>query len=150
MTEPKARFVTTTVEVEGRSEQRVVELPAFDLAPWGEDAQLTHVGARAVRVDAALKATGRPGYTTDIRRPHQAYVAIVRSRIARGRVTRIDAAAARALPGVLDVLLHEDCPPKTRLFNPEITYHGQPVAAVCAESQAIADRAAALVVVEVE
>ena len=150
MAEPKARFVTTTVEVEGRSEQRVVELPAFDLAPWGEDAQLTHVGARAVRVDAALKATGRPGYTTDIRRPHQAYVAIVRSRIARGRVTRIDAAAARALPGVLDVLLHEDCPPKTRLFSPEITYHGQPVAAVCAESQAIADRAAALVVVEVE
>lgn len=150
MAEPKARFVTTTVEVEGRTEQRVVELPAFDLEPWGEDAALTHVGARALRVDAALKATGRPGYTTDLRRPHQAYVAIVRSRIARGRVTRVDAAAARALPGVLDVLLHADCPSKTRLFNPEITYHGQPVAAVCAQTQEIADRAAALVVVEVE
>lgn len=43
MAEPKARFVTTTVEVEGRTEQRVVELPAFDLEPWGEDAALTHV-----------------------------------------------------------------------------------------------------------
>lgn len=150
MAEPKARFVTTTVEVEGRTEQRVVELPAFDLEPWGEDAALTHVGARALRVDAALKATGRPGYTTDIRRPHQAFVAIVRSRIARGRVKSVDAAAARALPGVLDVLLHADCPAKTRLFHPEITYHGQPVAAVCAETQELADRAAAIVVVEVE
>ncbi|MBA3853582.1 MAG: hypothetical protein C0503_04150 [Gemmatimonas sp.] len=150
MAEPKARFITTTVEVEGRTEQRVVELPAFDLEPWGEDAALTHVGARAVRVDAALKATGRPGYTTDIRRPQQAYVAIVRSRVARGRVTRVDVEAARAVPGVLDVLLHADCPPKTRLFNPEITYHGQPLAAVCAESQEIAERAAALVVVDVE
>lgn len=150
MPDAKPRFVTTTVEVEGRVEQRVVELPAFDVEPWGADAALKHVGARALRVDAALKATGRPGYTTDVRRPHQAYVAIVRARIARGRVTRIDASAARALPGVLDVLLHDDCPPRTRLFNPEITYHGQPVAAVCAESQDIAARAAALVVVEVE
>ena len=76
MAESKARFITTTVEVEGRTEQRVVELPAFDVESWGEDAALTHVGARAVRVDAALKATGRPGYTTDLRRAHQANVAI--------------------------------------------------------------------------
>ncbi|MBX3131845.1 MAG: xanthine dehydrogenase family protein molybdopterin-binding subunit [Gemmatimonadaceae bacterium] len=150
MAEPKSRFVTTTVEVEGRTEQRVVELPAFDLEPWGEDATLTHVGARALRVDAALKATGRPGYTTDLRRPQQAYVAIVRSDVARGRVRHIDADAARALPGVLDVLLHADAPARTRLFNPEITYHGQPLAAVCAETQAIADRAAALVTVDIE
>jgi xanthine dehydrogenase YagR molybdenum-binding subunit len=150
MAESKPRFVTTTVEVEGRTEQRVVELPTFDLEPWGDDAALTHVGARALRVDAALKATGRPGYTADLRRPHQAYAAIVRSHVARGRVTRLDATAARALPGVLDVLVHADCPPKTRLFTPEITYHGQPLAAVCAESPEIAERAAAMVVVEVE
>jgi xanthine dehydrogenase YagR molybdenum-binding subunit len=150
MADAKPRFVTTTVEVEGRTEQRVVELPAFEPAPWGDDAALTHVGARAVRVDAALKATGRPGYTTDLRRPHQAYAALVRARIARGRVTRIDVDAARAVPGVLDVLLAADCPPRTRLFNAEITYHGQPLAAVCAVSQEIAERAAALIAVEVE
>ena len=149
MTTP-ARFVTTTVEVEGRSEQRVVEMPAFDLEPWGEGAALTHVGARALRVDAALKATGRPGYTTDLRRPHQAFAAIVRARIARGKVTRINTHAARAVPGVLDILLPEDVPARTRLFNAEITYHGQPIAAVCAETQAIADRAAKLIAVDVE
>jgi CO/xanthine dehydrogenase Mo-binding subunit len=150
MSESKSRFVTTTVEVEGRTEQRVVEMPAFELEPWGEDAELTHVGARAVRVDAALKATGRPGYTTDLRRPHQAYAAIVRAQIPRGKVISINTDAARALPGVLDVLLHADAPAKTRLFLPEITYHGQPLAAVCAISQEVAERAAKLVRVEVE
>jgi CO/xanthine dehydrogenase Mo-binding subunit len=149
MTKP-ARFVTTTVEVEGRTEQRVVEMPAFDLEPWGADAALTHVGARALRVDAALKATGRPGYTTDLRRPHQAYASIVRARVARGKVTSINTEAARAIPGVLDILLVDDVPARTRLFNAEITYHGQPLAAVCAETQAIADRAARLITVDVE
>src|SRR5690606_26638497 len=115
-----ARFVTTTVEVEGRTEQRVVEMPAFELEPWGPDAELTHVGARAKRVDALLKTTGRPGYTTDVRRPHQAYAAIVRARVARGRVLSITTDAARAVPGVLDVLLAADVPARTRLFNAEI------------------------------
>lgn len=150
MAEPKARFITTTVEVEGRSEQRVVELPAFELEPWGENAALRHVGARALRVDAPAKAAGRPGFTTDLRRPHQAYAAIVRAQIPRGKVLSINTDAARAVPGVLDVLLHADAPAKTRLFLPEITYHGQPLAAVCAISQEIAERAAGLVRVEVE
>jgi CO/xanthine dehydrogenase Mo-binding subunit len=145
-----ARFVTTTVEVEGRTEQRVVEMPAFELEPWGDDAQLTHVGARAVRVDAAVKAAGRAPYTTDIRRPNQAFAAIVRAKIARGRVVGIDTTAARAIPGVLDVILADDVPPGTRLFRPEITYIGQPLAAVCADTQDAADRAARLVSVALE
>ncbi len=144
------RFITTTVEVEGRVEQRVVEVPAFDVEPWGPDATLTHVGARARRVDALAKASGNPGYTTDLRLRHQAFAAIVRSRIARGRVIAVDTTAARALPGVLDVLVEGDVPARTKLFGNEITYVGQPLAAVCAITPEIAARAAALVTVEVE
>ncbi len=144
------RFVTTTVEVEGRTETRVVEMPAFALEPWGADAALTHVGARARRVDALVKAAGRPGYTTDIRRPHQVHASIVRAHVARGRVVSVDTTAALALPGVLDVLLAADAPARTKLFSSEITYYGQPLAAVCAESVEIAERAAALIVVQVE
>ena len=147
---PAARFVRTTVEVEGRVEERVVEVPAFEMAPWEADAELTHVGSRAVRVDAAVKAAGRAPYTTDVRRPNQAYAAIVRATVARGRVTRVTTEAARALPGVLHVLLLEDVPVRTRLFNAEITYVGQPLAAVCATSQAAADRGARAVIVEFE
>ena len=150
MADQPRRFVTTTVEVEGRTEQRVVEVPAFEPTPWGADAALTHVGARARRVDGLLKATGRPGYTTDLRRPNQAYAAFVRATVARGRVTAVDATAARALPGVLDVLVQADVPARTRLFFADVTYVGQPVAAVCATSQEVADAAAALVRVAVE
>ena len=138
------------VEVEGRTEERVVEVPEFEPEPWGDDVRLTHVGARALRADGMLKASGRAPYTTDVRRPNQAYAAFVRSTVARGRVTAIDASAARALTGVLDVLVHTDVPAKTRLFSPEIAYIGQPVAAVCAISAEVAERAARLVKVSVE
>jgi xanthine dehydrogenase YagR molybdenum-binding subunit len=144
------RFVTTTVEVEGRTETRVSEIPAFEPAPWGEDASLTHVGARAVRVDALEKTRGRAPYTTDLRRGGQAHAALVRAQVARGRVTRIDATRARAMPGVLDVILQDDVPSRSRLFSPDITYLGQPVAAVCATSADLAERAARAIVIEVE
>ena len=144
------RFRTTTVEVEGRSEERVVEVPAFEPEPWGADAALTHVGARAVRVDSLEKTRGRAPYTTDVRRANQAFAAIVRSSIARGRVVRIDTAVARAMPGVLGILTHADVPEKTRLFSPEVTYVGQPLTAICAITQEIAERAARAVVVELE
>jgi xanthine dehydrogenase YagR molybdenum-binding subunit len=65
-------------------------------------------------------------------------------------VVSIDASAALALPGVLDVLLAADAPSRTKLFAAEITYYGQPLAAVCAETAEIASRAAALVSVKVE
>lgn len=144
------RFVSTTVEVEGRTETRVVEVPAFEPEPWGDDAVLTQVGARAPRVDALEKTRGRAPYTTDVRRANQAYAAIVRAPVARGRVTRIDTTAALAMPGVLDVIVHADVPARTRLFSAEITYHGQPVAAVCATSAELSERAARAVIVEAE
>jgi len=138
---PKRRFVSTTVEVEGRTEERVVEVPAFEPTPWDRDAKLTHVGARAPRVDALLKSTGRPGYTTDLQRARLAHVAFVRAPVARGRLTQIDWADVRAHPDVLDVLLHADVPARTRLFSPDITYVGQPLAAVCASTREAAERA---------
>ena len=150
MAEARPRFVSTTVEVEGRTEERVVEVPAFELEPWGTDAALTHVGTRAPRTDGLLKATGRPGYTTDLRRPGQVYAAIVRAALPRGRVTHVDTSAARALAGVLDVIVQADVPPRTRLFFADVTYVGQPVAAVCATTQRIAEAAARLVRVEIE
>ncbi|HET8771149.1 MAG TPA: xanthine dehydrogenase family protein molybdopterin-binding subunit [Gemmatimonadaceae bacterium] len=144
------RFVATTVEVEGRTEERVVEVPAFEPEPWGLDAELTHVGARSTRVDLAEKTRGRAPYTTDVKRPSQAYAAILRARVARGRVTRIDVEAARAMPGVLDVIVHADVPRASRLFPPDIAYVGQPIAAVCATTVAVAERALHAITVDVE
>lgn len=127
-------FVKTVVVVEGREETRIVEIPAFEPDPWLGNSQNGIVGARALRVDAAEKVTGRARYTADIARPGMLHALILRSWIAKGTVKSFDAAAARAVPGVLDVLVPGDAPLKTRLFLKKISCAGQPMAAVCAES----------------
>ena len=63
------RFVTTKVEVEGREETKIVELPSRKPAPWDDDAKLTVVGQRVPRMDALEKVTGRARYTADVQRP---------------------------------------------------------------------------------
>ncbi len=140
------RFITTTVEVEGRVESKIVEQPAFDPVPWDADASLAIVGQRAPRVDALEKATGRARYTSDIKRPGMLWAALVRSDAPHGLAT-VDASAARAMPGVLDVLTADDITgvlssAASKLFDRSVRYYGQPLAAVCAETAEQARRAA--------
>src|SRR6266852_3199851 len=81
-----------------------------------------------------------------------------RCRARSPRVVSIDASAARALPGVIAVLSHENAPRLAPLDDAElavfqsdaIAYHGQFVAAVVAETSEIARQAASLVVVRYE
>jgi CO/xanthine dehydrogenase Mo-binding subunit len=141
-------FVQTTVEIEGRSETRIVETPAFEPAAWGDDAELGIVGARVPRMDAPERVSGRARYTTDIVRPGMLHAVIVRTKIPRGTIRSFDATRAMAMPGVLDVLGPGDAPEATRLFGREISYAGQPVAAVCAESWRAALGAARAIAVE--
>ena len=148
---PKAgRFVTTTVEVEGREETKVVEIPAFEPEPWAADAVLTVVGTRALRVDGAEKITGRARYTTDIQRPRMVFAAFVRATIPCGRVLSLDIDAARIVPGVLDVITGAEVKGTlggiaATLFSAQVSYAGQPIAAVCGETEDAARRGAAAV-----
>ena len=147
------RFVTTTVEIEGREETRVVETPAFELSPWDDAAELRHVGQRLPRVDAVEKITGRARYTTDVALPAMLHAVLVRATIPRGRVTRLDVAPALAMPGVVDAVTVAELPRSimaggVRLFDQAISYAGQPIAAVCADTEALAREAARLVIVE--
>lgn len=152
---PRKRFVTTVVEVEGRSETKVVEVPAREPLPWGDDAELSIVGARIPRVDARDKVTGRARFTADVQRPGMLHAAFVRAEVARGTVTAIDASAAWQLPGVVDVLTAADLPHPMKaggvpLLGPAVLYPLQPVAAVCAESREAALAATAAVRVTYE
>lgn len=147
---PVTGFVQTTVEVEGRTETRVVEVPAFEPPPWGEQQELHIVGARLPRRDADEKVTGRARYTADTVRPGMLHAVILRSRVARGNITHCDTAHALALPGVFAVLGPGDAPDRTRLFPRTIDYAGQPVAAVCAESERVAWRAAHAIALTIE
>jgi xanthine dehydrogenase YagR molybdenum-binding subunit len=137
--ERRKRYVSTVVEVEGRDERKIVETPAFDVAPWTAEAALAIVGARAVRVDAPAKVTGRAKYTSDIALPGMLHAVLARARLGPARLEDVDVEAARAVPGVVDVITLDDLPRPIKfagvaLFDREIRYAGHPVAAVCAES----------------
>ncbi len=139
------RFVTTKVEIEGREETKIVELPSRNPEPWGEDANLTVVGRRAIRADALEKVTGVARYTADVDLPGMLYAAILRSPVASGRVVSLDLTAASEISGVRGAVDHDDMP-NTKLdgiplFDREVRYAGQPLAAVCADSLEIARRA---------
>ena len=135
--------------------------------PSDEQRQLP-LGKPLDRVDGPLKVTGKACYAAEAEVPGLLYGAVVSSSIARGRVTRIDAAAAEALPGVRPVLTHQNRPPVASydkpyedddaaegspfrpLYNDRVLYSGQPLALVVAETQALARHAASPVRVEYE
>ncbi|MGH7625531.1 MAG: xanthine dehydrogenase family protein molybdopterin-binding subunit, partial [Gemmatimonadaceae bacterium] len=138
------RFVATRVEVEGREETKVVELPEFEPEPWQQDARLTIVGQRAPRADALEKVTGAARYTADVQRPGMLYAAILRATIPRG-CALLDVDAARTVPGVRDVVTGDDIPrvlvQERPLFESTVRYAGQPLAAACAQTAEAAERA---------
>lgn len=148
------RFVTTKVEVEGREETKVVEMPSREPAPWGEDAELRVVGQRVPRMDALEKVTGSARYTADIDLPRMLHAVLLRAPVPRGRVTALDLAPALALEGVRGAISIEDVPnvkvDGVRLFDREIHYANQPLAAICADSLEVAERALNAVVLEID
>ena len=148
------RFVVTKVEVEGREETKVVEVPAFEPTPWTEDVQLDVVGQCVPRMDALEKVTGRAIYTADVRRAGMLHAAVVRSPIANGRVLSIDFGPALEIPGVREVLRREDVDgikyDSGQLFDANIRFAGQPLAAVCADSPHAAERGARAVIVKLD
>jgi xanthine dehydrogenase YagR molybdenum-binding subunit len=142
------RFASTKVEVEGREEIKIVELPDLEPAPWGKDATLGIVGQRVPRADALEKVTGRARYTADVVRPAMLHAAFVRATVASGRVTHLDLERALALPGVRGALVAADVTGVEHggapLFDATIHWAGQPLAALCADTPELARRAAAL------
>ncbi|HET8644528.1 MAG TPA: xanthine dehydrogenase, partial [Vicinamibacteria bacterium] len=68
------------------------------------------VGRPEKRVDAVKLATGRGTFVDDIALAGMLHARILRSPYAHARIVKIDASAARAIPGVACVLTHEDVP----------------------------------------
>lgn len=86
-----------------RGEQAKVSLPT-------SQAGLTVVGQPFELRGAMERARGRTLYAGDRSRPGMAYAQIVRSPHHAARIVSIDTAAARAAPGVLDVITARDLP----------------------------------------
>ena len=128
-------------------------------APGADDYQ---VGSRVHRIDVAEKVQGFGKYPDDIYVDGMCYGSAVRSAYPRARVLSIDAAEARALPGVVCVLTAEDVPGKnyvghiqkdqpTLIPAGELTHYlGDAVALVCARDRETLEQAKSLVKVEYE
>ena len=115
-------------------------------------------GAPLNRLDGVQKVTGAAKYAYEYPVDHVTYVFPVQSTIAKGRVVSIDASAARALPGVIAMLSHENAPRIAPLDDQDlavfqsdaVAYRGQFVAAVVAETLETARQAASMVAVRYE
>lgn len=103
-------------------------------------------GQAVTRVDGRLKVTGQARYAADADVDGVVFAVLVDATIARGRVDRVDASAARRVPGVVDVI--SDFGGLTLPYEPrQVAAFGQSVAVVIGTSLEAATHAAALVAV---
>jgi xanthine dehydrogenase YagR molybdenum-binding subunit len=124
-----------------------------------------YVGQAIDRVDGAVKTTGEAKFAAEVPYANLAHAALVHSTVSRGRITGIDTAAAVAVDGVLAVITHENAVPMrppskvspvdidslasgttvNYLNTDQVSWNGQPIAVVVAETPHAAHEAAALV-----
>jgi CO/xanthine dehydrogenase Mo-binding subunit len=117
------------------------------------------VGTRFARQDAVEKATGAARYLADLTLPGLAHGKLLLAGVPHARIVELDVSAARALPGVLAVLTHEDVPDVA--FGPFVRdralfarglvrFEGEVVAAVAALTEETAAEACRLIRVRYE
>jgi xanthine dehydrogenase YagR molybdenum-binding subunit len=121
------------------------------------------IGDPVNRFDGEAKVTGSARYAAEHFPQGLLYGWIVSSPLARGRVTAIDEEAARAVPGVVEVISHRNRrhlpwfdrrykdeeaasgSPFRPLYDDKVVFSGQPVALVVAQTLEAARDAASLV-----
>jgi len=111
-------------------------------------------------IDGIDKVTGKARYTADLDHNNTLIGRILRSPYSHAEIIRLDVAKARALDGVVAVLTGDDCPRpygvlpiamnEYPLARGRVRYRGEPIAAVAAVDADTAERALALIELEVK
>ncbi len=125
---------------------------------------MKHIASPLPILDGHDKVSGRLAFTADMKVEGLLHTKLVFSSVAHAIIKHIDIEAARAVPGVVGVFHHGNTPdnrynstiwfeeqeaPEDETMFPRVLRHvGDRVAAVVAETQEIADRAARLIEVE--
>src|SRR4249920_1500203 len=113
-------------------------------------AEIRSVGIPSPRVEGEQKVAGAAVYAVDVGLPDMLWAKVLRSPIAHGRIKNIDVTKARGFPGVKAVLTGIDLQgvrigkkiiDMPLLADGTARYAGEKVAAVAAESEAIAEAA---------
>ncbi len=126
------------------------------------------VGTSVRRRQDTRLLTGKGAYVADIQRPNVAHMAVLRSRHAHARISRLDVAAVKKIPGVLDVITGADIAGRVKplpvlregrrlksrdypvLPIDKAIYVGQPIAAVVADTRYLAEDALEAIDVDYE
>ena len=118
----------------------------------------TSIGLSLPRVDAVEKVTGETKYIADICFPKMLFGKILRSSFPHAKIVHIDIEKAKRLPGVKAIVTAEDVPADRRyghlIFDQtiyarsKVRYVGEPVAAVAAIDEDLAEEALDLIEVE--
>ena len=118
-----------------------------------------NVGKPVPRLEGADKVTGRMRYAADLQIPAALSAKLLRSSLPHARIVRIDASKASRLPGVHVIITSEDVGPvfvglrmkdMPLLARERVRYVGEPIAAVAADDDDIAEEAVSLIDVEYE
>jgi CO/xanthine dehydrogenase Mo-binding subunit len=114
------------------------------------------VGASVRRVGGRERVSGRYRFAGDIRLDGMLHVKLVTLDCAHARITAVDIEQARSAPGVHAVVTAADLPAPMPRYGPvyhdrpvlavgRTRFHGEPIAAVVADTEELAARSAALV-----
>ncbi|HBK2801094.1 TPA: molybdopterin-dependent oxidoreductase [Escherichia coli] len=137
----------------------------IDIAPTFRD-DLEVIGKHYPKTDAAKMVQAKPCYVEDRVTADACVIKMLRSPHAHALITHLDVSKAEALPGVVHVITHLNCPDiyytpggqsapepsplDRRMFGKKMRHVGDRVAAVVAESEEIALEALKLIDVEYE
>ena len=119
------------------------------------------IGVSPHRVGGYERVTGAQEYLADIPFANVLHAKLVTVPCGRARIISVDKRAALAVPGVRMVMTSQDLPQPVPRYGPqfedrpilavgETKFHGEPVAAVAADTRDAAEEAARLVRVEYE
>ncbi len=117
------------------------------------------------RIDGRGKVTGSAHFSAEYPIDGLVHAALAFSTISKGRITAIDTDAARAVPGILQIVTHFNAP-KMKVAKPfsiqgdpsagstdvpilntdQVSWNGQPIALVIADTEERAEHAASLLV----
>lgn len=121
--------------------------------------EIRSIGIPSPRVEGEQKVGGGAVYAVDVSVPDMLWAKVLRSPVAHGRIRKIDVQKALKLSGVRAVLTNEDLlgakigkkiVDMPILADGRVRYRGEKVAAVAADSEAIAEAALDLIEVEYE
>ena len=120
--------------------------------------QFECVGTSPPRLDVKSKVTGRATFIEDMQFRGMLYGKVLRSKYPHATILSIDTSKAETLLGVKGVVVGSELPflhgealrDRPLLARDRVRYLGEPVAAVAAVSEAIAEEAAELIQVEYE